>query len=169
MAGRKRQKGFTLVELMVVIGILAVLGAVALPAITRTIPNYQLRAAARELVIDFKKAKLEAVKRGRTVILKFTPETPGSPDAGGSYRVFVDMDDNGDWTSGVDLEISTVTMPPNVRLPGGSDLTFTGNEGGYNNRGLPTKTGRVTLKNRDGTKTYQVSLSTAGSVRLASL
>ncbi|MFO7784101.1 MAG: GspH/FimT family pseudopilin [Desulfatiglandales bacterium] len=170
MASRhhKRQRGFTLVELMVVIGILAILAGVALPAITKTFPIYQLRAASRELVIDFKKAKAEAVKRGRLVLLEFTPETPGNPDAGGSYRMFVDMDESGTWTDG-DVELNTETMHPNVRLPGGPDLTFTNNVGGYNSRGLPIEAGKVTLKSRDGARKYEVLLTVAGAVRLASL
>lgn len=168
MTSHNKKKGFTLLELMVVLGILGVLGTISFPVISRVIPNYQLRAASRELVIEFKKAKMEAVKRGRTVLIEFTPETTGDPDAGGSYRVFVDMDESGDWTSG-DLLLNTVSMPRNVRLPGGNQLTFTGNRFGYNSRGLPSQTGKVTLKKKIGTKSYEISLSVAGAVRLASI
>ena len=160
MRTKKRQRGFTLVEVMIVLAILGILAAVATPMITAMLPRYHLRAEARELVINFKKAKMEAVKRNRDVLIHFTPETVGNPDAGGSYLLCVDDNRNGVCDAGEDLK--TVTMRRNVRLSTNKNLV------GYTSRGLPwnNNLGTVTLKISDGTRTYQVSMSIAGGIRL---
>ncbi|MCL1979901.1 MAG: GspH/FimT family pseudopilin, partial [Proteobacteria bacterium] len=103
--------GFTLVEVMVVIAIFAILAAVALPLIISSLPGYRLRAAARELVIDFKRAKVEAVKRNQNVLLQFTPASAGE---GGWYALCADLNKNNTCDAGE--EIARVAMPRDVRL-----------------------------------------------------
>lgn len=153
------KKGFTLMELMIVIAIIGILSAVAFPMITATLPKYRIRAAARELVIDFKKAKIEAVKRNRNVLLQFTLETAGNPDAGGSYLFFVDEDGDGTFNAG-DTSLKTVTMPRGIRLTAGPATA------GYTNRGLPSNQTTVTLQTSDTTRTYNITRTSAGGVRL---
>ena len=65
MTTKSSHKGFTLIEVIIVVAIIGILSAVAIPAIMHTLPRYRLRAEARELVINFKKAKIEAVKHNR--------------------------------------------------------------------------------------------------------
>ena len=164
MKSEIKQKGFTLVEVMIVLAILGILAAVATPMITSMLPRYHLRAAARELVIDFKKAKMEAVKRNRNVLLQFTPVAVGAA-AGGSYQLCVDNNNNDLCDAGEVLKI--VTMPARVRLV---TTTFSSpvHFAGFTSRGLPwqNKWGTVTLNTSDGTRSYQVSLSMTGAVRL---
>ncbi|WP_310600882.1 GspH/FimT family protein [Desulfobulbus sp.] len=153
--------GFTLVELMTVIAILAILAAVALPLLFSALPNYRLRAAARELMIDFKKAKVEAIKRNKNVLIQFTPVVGAGP--GGSYELCVDSDNNGACDAGE--AIANISMPKDVRL---TETNFTSNKAGYNSRGLPwnNQIGRVTMSTVDGKRTYLISLSMAGAVSM---
>jgi len=61
------QAGFTLMELLLAIAVLAILTTLALPAFTQFIANNRLAAEANELVASFQYARSEAVKRGLPV------------------------------------------------------------------------------------------------------
>jgi prepilin-type N-terminal cleavage/methylation domain-containing protein len=61
--GRSSDQGFTLVELMVVVMIIAVMTAVALPAIGRFIRNYQIRGAAQAVAGEIQTARAKAINK----------------------------------------------------------------------------------------------------------
>ena len=64
---KKNQSGVTLIEVVVVIALLGILAGFAYPNFKSWIPNYKLKAAARDLVSNFQRAKMEAVKRNKWV------------------------------------------------------------------------------------------------------
>lgn len=66
-------KGFTLIELMVVVGIIAVLGAIGTLSIVSIMPTYSLSRAARDMVSNFRKARTLAIKLNHDVVLEFDP------------------------------------------------------------------------------------------------
>ncbi|MDZ7640430.1 MAG: GspH/FimT family protein [Desulfurivibrio sp.] len=70
------------------------------PYISSVIPDYELKGAVRELAIDFQKAKAEAVRRNRTVLLEFSPSTAVGE---GSYIICVDENDTGSCATGDDI------------------------------------------------------------------
>jgi type IV fimbrial biogenesis protein FimT len=67
MRTRTQQGGFTLMELMTAIGIIAVIGAMSVPSINRLIDGGRISGASRELVLDFALARNEAVQRASRV------------------------------------------------------------------------------------------------------
>lgn len=85
----KRTSGFTLVELLIVVMILAIIGAVAIPMVSGT-GDAQCQAAARTLVSDLEMAQSTALARQVNVALVFSDDHQG-------YRVVVadgqDLDD----------------------------------------------------------------------------
>ncbi|HAJ28199.1 MAG TPA: hypothetical protein DCG53_13320 [Syntrophus sp. (in: bacteria)] len=57
----KRQNGFSLIELLIVIGIIGILAGISAYSWQRYVANTNLRTAARELVADFNFMKTNAV------------------------------------------------------------------------------------------------------------
>lgn len=96
-------KGFTLIELMVVIAVLAVLLSIAAPSFTDFRRNSELTSLANKLVASINAARGEAMKAGRSA---FVVPANGTTWTSG-WSVFVDMNADNAYTEGVDTLVQT--------------------------------------------------------------
>lgn len=92
MANRRSQRGFTLFELMLTLGVAAVLMGLAAPSIGGFVRSSRAAAAARDLVTDFALARDEAVMRGRRVTVCTSDDLESCSNGGWTENrlIFVD-------------------------------------------------------------------------------
>jgi len=90
----KEEAGFTLIELMVGITVLALLLAVGVPSFTNLIRNNRLATQTNEIVTALNMARSEALKRGLPVSLCVSSDQAscdtGTPDWADGWIMFVD-------------------------------------------------------------------------------
>ena len=68
----RADKGFTLIELMVVIAVVAVLLTIAAPSYQKLIERNRLKEASQAFKSDLQFARMEAIKRSRNVLLELS-------------------------------------------------------------------------------------------------
>lgn len=69
-SGRRRSRGFTLVEILVVVAVLAVIAAIAIPNVQGVMESYRLQTATSMLASKLNEARMNALKRNRSVWLE---------------------------------------------------------------------------------------------------
>jgi type IV fimbrial biogenesis protein FimT len=78
---RKDAQGFTLVELMVTVVLMAILFMLAIPSFTGMVRNSQVRTVAESLQSGLRLAQAEAVRRNRQTVFSLTNAEPSSSSA----------------------------------------------------------------------------------------
>lgn len=155
---RLHPSGFTVVEIMIILAIIGILAAFAVPNFLAWLPGYQLKSAARDMQGDFQRAKFESIQRGGTVTVAFTL---GVGNAGG-YTIFVDANGNNVFNAGVagEVLIKQVGMPGQINLQAVSVGSLA-----FNSRGMVTTLVEriMTLSNTQGT-VAEVRINPSGRV-----
>ncbi len=137
----KHAAGFTLAELIIVIAILAICSAIALPDVATFSSGYRLKVAAREVATDLQFARLLAVKENTSFQVVFGPN---------SYQVIRLSDGNVAKTRNFgpdypDLNLSNVSITFDPRgLSNGNTVTVANPKGTKNISVAPT--GRVVIE-----------------------
>lgn len=70
-----RNSGFTLIELMVTIAVLAIIVGIAAPSISTQLANQRVKATANTLANALKEAKVESILRRQNIELAYDPTT----------------------------------------------------------------------------------------------
>lgn len=101
----RMSSGFTIVEIMIAISILAILTALAMPSLVQFMARNELVGTSNALISGINLARNEAVTRSTTVGI--CPSTDGNSCTGGAWEsgflVFVDDDNNSDFDGGEEL------------------------------------------------------------------
>ncbi len=165
----RNNKGFSLIEIMTVIGILAILAGVATPSLISWRHNAQLRRAAQDVYSNLQKAKVEAARRNTAITITFSSN---------DYVVYIDA--NSDWTYQNGEEIARpiawskyAGVSIDSSEGGGDGLSFANPINGiaFSPNGFPTDntgalaSGTVYIKNKDN-KRSSIVVSPAGNVRI---
>jgi prepilin-type N-terminal cleavage/methylation domain-containing protein len=143
----KRDRGFTIMELIVVIAVVAILSSIAVPPYLNWRSSNKFKDAFSLFRGDLERAKSHAIKRNEPVAILISAD---------GYSIFVDdgsgggIDGNWNHEPGEEFLLDR-SLPAGIRI----DLiktTFGNDRTCFNGRGWIGNPGKVTFLNKDGTE-----------------
>ena len=148
-----KKRGFTLVELMIVIAVIAIISAIAAPNFTTYMAQRRLSGAARMVMSDLMAARQKAVSMNQKVKVSFVSNH--------SYEIWNDANNNGTVADNEGEDVVRDIHPDyyDVTLSSGTSPEFM-----PNGTVVAATNGTVTLSN--ATESKQVITSSAGRVRI---
>ena len=163
-------KGFSAMELLTVIGIIAILAAIAVPSLINWRNNSQLSRATQDLYANFQDAKGQAARRNAFCTISFNT-------VAGNFTVFVDDDqdltlDGGEqvlrtiaWSeyTGVSLDTTQGGGDGLIFTNPNNAIAFAPNGFCFNNTGS-LAAGTVFLTNNS--RQTQITITATGSVNI---
>ena len=164
-------QGLTIIELMTVIGIIAVVSAITVPNLLGALPNLRLKSAANDLSSSINKAKLMAARTNLTHAITFN-QPIGSITY--DYIFYQDTNGNLEYDAG-ELVIERVRWIdyPSVSLDAAGNNFMLNDQNrpsvGFRPNGLSINNiggfgaGSVVIRNTKGTR-YSIVVSSTGSV-----
>ena len=174
--GMRGQLGFTLMELMVTISIVAIMATIAVPSFIEMIRNGRMASQTNDLVLALTYAKSEAVKRNALVkVLKIAGDTTscGGGAVGWSkgWTVFIDNNNDGvvdpeDGNDDIDTGEEILRVWPAIT---GTTLCFNdGVSAEFRNTGASLNNGTFRFcDSRGATEARGVVISSQGRIRRA--
>jgi len=163
---KKINPGFTLIELMIVIAMMGILSAVAVPRFQAWLPVYRLKSAVSDLQSNMQKARSLAIKENSSIQLRFDyTNSPGfyyfDTTKDGAYTAGEFRVDLSSYNSGVAFGTGNATakwdgtafsVPPTAAI-------------GFGTRGT-SNTATVYLQNENQNVCYAITTSIAGTARI---
>lgn len=149
----RKDQGLTLVELMIVIGIIAIICSIAIPNMVGWRQKRQLEAAVNEVQVAIGLAKSTAIKRSAPVSILLNNPFNG-------ITVFVDNNGNGSIDSG-DRLVRTIHLSDGVTLSALPALTFLR----FDTRGF-TSAVNITVQKDLDPRRPRIEVTVAGGSRI---
>jgi len=160
----RKNSGFTLVELMVTMAIIAIVSAIAIPGYMSWLPNYRLKSAVLDLEGNIQWTRLQAIKYNQTWAVAFNQAT-------GIYYILSDSGVNGFWDGpGMSADNDTIVKTVNLAdYNAGVNITAVtatavGTAFVFTNRGIAGFNYNVDLTNQNNSSAYQIDVSFSGGV-----
>lgn len=154
MASFKFSSGFTLFELLVTMGLILILGGIAVPATRAQIQSYRFRSASLELYGLFIFTRSEAMRCGQPVGLSIENQVA---------TIFMDQDRSGDFSPN-DPVLKSVAFPEFFRFLGKEDgsnrTTYI-----FNHRGMTTHWGSLVFESEGGKA--KITVSNPSNIRIS--
>jgi prepilin-type N-terminal cleavage/methylation domain-containing protein len=144
----KKNSGFTLIELMVVIVVTGIFIAIGVPNFMSWLPKYRLKSAVRDLYSNMQLAKMTAVKSNQNCTVTYSTDPDQYVLSGALSKTVV----LGDYGSGI-----------NFNGPGSE--TFAAAIITFNSRGT-SNSGYAYLSNSGNTAYYKVGPLSSGVIKL---
>ncbi|MDA0737594.1 MAG: GspH/FimT family pseudopilin [Nitrospirae bacterium] len=146
------QQGFSMAELLIVLGILSVLSLIGGSWLSTQIPHYQLNGAVRQVRADLLAARMQAVSQGNEFRVLFVDEE--------HYDILDDDNNNGKADSGELVEHRSI-------LEDYAGVTVHSNRNPiFHPRGTASSLGTVTIANQVGEKSITISITGQVKVKL---
>jgi len=145
-----RAAGFTVMELVVVIGLMAIISAIAMPSFISWLPSYRLSAGARQIAADLQLARMKAISQNTNYRLRFTD--------GNTYEM---QKNDGGWA--VPAGHGSVDLPEGITVTNGTPF----NTSEFQSRGTAkTTVGTDTIILTNVTTQKWVCMETVGRVHI---
>lgn len=169
---RFNHSGFTLVELLITVAVLAVMSAVAIPRFADMVARNRMAGATNEIVGFIHLARAEAISTHSRVVI--CPTSNGTSCGNGDWSrllMFVDRDRNGSFSSGDEFRRELDLRNPDLRITTpvtAARIVFSAD--GLSSSGLSTNTNNfinvcsTSLQNQSRRIRVGVSASSTGSL-----
>ena len=167
----QKSTGFTLMELLVTIGIIAVVSAIAVPNFMSWLPKYRLGNASRDVLAILQKTRVRAVKDNLLCAVQFNvgneSYTAISDDGAGTADT-TPADGIPDGRGNGIFEATETVIAAGSLLAGIDIVSTTGLTGGrvvFDTQGVASESGSIIIRNdRGDSRTIVIEL--AGSSRI---
>lgn len=160
----QRQQGFTTIELMVVVAIIAILGGLAAPSFKNVIESMRVNSSIEDMTNTIYYARSEAIKRGGAVAIRKRCTAGAATNWDCGWRVVTDINRNGILDPGTDAVLKNFPPPQNMTITHNTSSTSLALDGWGQ---IPPDSFTFQPQNSSGTQyTHTLCLSSGGRIRV---